>query len=538
MKNLQEEIRKIVANVESSLEQPNLPTNGALNNYEKFLSNALDELRSDRLKSLYERRIEFSPEKGGEYTTEAGEFGKGIRDRVFATQSLIAAKRDAINVSNVQNNEVTRNVPQKGFSNVKKIDPPEFNGDRKKYFAFKRQWKDLVSPDLVGKARTEIAYLNKMTPERDILDNFNTMEEAWEYLDTRYGNADKISQELIDEYLKFQFKGRNDHQKLVELNEKLQALKVKLCYMNMEHQLTGNDTIINRTIAQIPGKFDNEFVVQLGDNENKPGKTKWDLLSDFLTKRAKYIETYQPNMVEEKKVDKKYCIKCKSNSHSTQDCKGKPKSEGRGSVNNVKSGNPCPHCKIVHHYFDKNRVERPVNMFRGCEAWRDAGVDEKVAMILNAGGCIWCTSWEHVRDKCDSKVKPCWKKVGNNKECGAKHFPHLHNSKNPQINSVRSGNGNPRNTVSPRTEPSTSDGCVPEDKLVSSVASDNQPVLLHMVPHTFLNGSKTVIFLDDGSTVTIITHSLAKSLNLKGVEVIQWLEVAGKEYEKLGTTAL
>merc|ERR1712030_4651 len=61
------------------------------------------------------------------------------------------------------------------------------------------------------------------------------------------------------------------------------------------------------------------------------------------------------NMVEEKRVDKKYCTKCKSNSHSTQDCKGKPKSEGRGSVNNVKSGNPCPHCKIVHHYFDKNR---------------------------------------------------------------------------------------------------------------------------------------------------------------------------------------
>ena len=228
VKNLQEEIKKIVANVESSLDQPNLPTSGALNNYEKVLSNALDELRSDRLKSLYERRIEFSPEKGGEYTTEAGEFGKGIRDRVFATQGLIAAKRDAINVSNVQNNEVTRNVPQKGFSNVKKIDPPEFNGDRKKYFAFKRQWKDLVSPDLVGKARTEIAYLNKMTPERDILDNFNTMEEAWEYLDTRYGNADKISQELIDEYLKFQFKGRNDHQKLVELNEKLQNPESKI----------------------------------------------------------------------------------------------------------------------------------------------------------------------------------------------------------------------------------------------------------------------------------------------------------------------
>ena len=153
------------------------------------------------------------------------------------------------------------------------------------------------------------------------------MEEAWEYLDTRYGNANKISQELIDEYLKFQFKGKNDHQKLVELNEKLQALKVKLRYMNMEHELTGNNNIINRTIAQIPGKFADEFVVQLGDNENKPGKTKWDLLSDFLTKRAKYIETYQPNMVEGKNVDKKYCTKCKPKSHSTQECNGKPKSD-------------------------------------------------------------------------------------------------------------------------------------------------------------------------------------------------------------------
>ena len=60
-------------------------------------------------------------------------------------------------------------------------------------------------------------------------------------------------------------------------------------------------------------------------------------------------------------------------------------------------------------------------------------------------------------------------------------------------------------------------------------------VLLHMVKYVFPNHIPTVLFFDDGSTTSIITHKLAGFLGLKGKDVTQWIEVAGKEYERYDT---
>ena len=45
----------------------------------------------------------------------------------------------------------------------------------------------------------------------------------------------------------------------------------------------------------------------------------------------------------------------------------------------------------------------------------------------------------------------------------------------------------------------------------------------------------TVIFFDNGSTTSLVTHSWAKRVGLKGVSVTYYLRVVGEEYTKKET---
>ena len=62
---------------------------------------------------------------------------------------------------------------------------------------------------------------------------------------------------------------------------------------------------------------------------------------------------------------------------------------------------------------------------------------------------------------------------------------------------------------------------------------DEEPeVLLHMIYMYFPNYIRTVLFFDDGSSCSLITHKLAGFLGLKGRDVTQYMEVAGHDFEK------
>ena len=47
--------------------------------------------------------------------------------------------------------------------------------------------------------------------------------------------------------------------------------------------------------------------------------------------------------------------------------------------------------------------------------------------------------------------------------------------------------------------------------------------LLHMIRVVFKNGVVSTVFLDDGSTATLITHQLAGFLGLKGISMTQYM---------------
>ena len=51
--------------------------------------------------------------------------------------------------------------------------------------------------------------------------------------------------------------------------------------------------------------------------------------------------------------------------------------------------------------------------------------------------------------------------------------------------------------------------------------------MLHMIYLNFPNYIRTVLFFDDGSSRSLITHKLAGFLGLKGRHVTKYMEVAG-----------
>ena len=56
--------------------------------------------------------------------------------------------------------------------------------------------------------------------------------------------------------------------------------------------------------------------------------------------------------------------------------------------------------------------------------------------------------------------------------------------------------------------------------------------MLHMIYLYLPNCIRTVLFFDDGSSCSLITHKLAGFLGLKGRNVTQYMEVAGRDFEK------
>ena len=60
-------------------------------------------------------------------------------------------------------------------------------------------------------------------------------------------------------------------------------------------------------------------------------------------------------------------------------------------------------------------------------------------------------------------------------------------------------------------------------------------VMLHMIYVQLPNHIRTVMFFDDGSSCSIIAHKLAVFMGIKGKKIMQWMEVAGCDFERYET---
>ena len=170
----------------------------------------------------------------------------------------------------------------------------------------------------------------------------------------------------------------------------------------------------------------------------------------------------------------------------------------------------CPVCQGNHTYTNKkDQVTRASDRLSNCEVWRKLSENERADKLTSVKGCKNCTSWKHEYKDCQWKdvYKPCEVPDMNGEACGLKHSIWLHGSNNIQCNVVR--------TI--------------------QQAYNDPRTLLHIVKHVFPNGESTMLFMDNGSTGTFITHKLAQTLRLKRKNRTCWVETAGRDFEEMET---
>ena len=164
----------------------------------------------------------------------------------------------------------------------------------------------------------------------------------------------------------------------------------------------------------------------------------------------------------------------------------------------------CPECGGKHRY-NTYAGQFASSRLTDCQQWRSLSMEKKLGKLMDVNGCTLCTSWVHSKENCNAKKKTCGYQSGNS-TCNEAHHKYFHNSNHAYVvNNVRA--------------------------VQNLSCEETHVVLLNMVAYRVSNKIDTVLFFDDGATVSIITHSLAKQLGLRGTRAREWVSLAGEEPE-------
>ena len=130
---------------------------------------------------------------------------------------------------------------------------PEYNGGIREYAAFKREWKNCVAP---GRDEAwQLIQLQNKTPEECNLSNVETLNDAWERLDSKYATPTVVSSQLVNIFIELKHTARGDAAKMVELQNKLMTLYYDLKAVQQESQVTQNIYLLQKTVQKIPEEY-------------------------------------------------------------------------------------------------------------------------------------------------------------------------------------------------------------------------------------------------------------------------------------------
>ena len=182
---------------------------------------------------------------------------------------------------------------------------------------------------------------------------------------------------------------------------------------------------------------------------------------------------------------------------------------------------PCPVCDQGHSWKNQGGYSLASCRLYDCPAFMELSVVDRAVKLEVVKGCAACTAWTHQRENCNAPARACGIKEGG-VEFGLNHNRTLHGTRVKYVTL--------RCNVQPR---------VPSRPMYKEWPDvNNRLVLLNMQKLVWPNGVSTLLFYDEGSTCTVITHKLAGFLGLKGTPTSQMFEVAGRDFEPLRNVQL
>ena len=368
----------------------------------------------------------------------------------------------------------------------------------------------------------------------ETIKSFQTLAEAWAYLEDQYGRADVAAVKLINDFKNLSLGKLSDHEKFMEMYKHFRVLSTHLNEIGQLNALNSL-TEFNLVIAKLPGDIKTRYAEFKSRHNYLNG---FALLNFFMDEQAKVSReccvTLQATSVTNDKAAVK-CFNCSESGHISKNCPTQ-KNKGQLRINGLSAKSlACGLCQVPHKVEEGKNKGKFKTRLSACDQFRSLSVNERAQVLADVEGCIKCTDWQHSSKNCDAvygkrKWQPCSVKDGNgSSKCGKDHHNLLHGANHAYVCKIKACPVYD-NSCSGIDPPELKDGFC--GQTVSN--KDNCEVLLIIQNIPVVSSPnktlESLVFFDKGATIGLIRNLFAKRLNLTGKSVKKMVQVVGQSW--------